>query len=99
MRLIDADVLIEKIKTDKFTHVRNDYSSGYNDGIFHSGVVADNLPTVDAVPVRHGKWTRENNYGIWKCSECGCKVNRVNPLKGNIWNYNYCPNCGARMYE
>jgi len=51
MRLIDADVLIEKIKTDKFTHVRNDYSSGYNDGIFHSGVVADNLPTVDAVPV------------------------------------------------
>lgn len=57
----------------------------------------DNAPTVDAVPVVQGKWTRENNYGIWKCSECGCKVNRVNPLKGNIWNYYYCPNCGADM--
>lgn len=44
-----------------------------------------------------GKWTRENNYGRWKCSECGCIVNRANPLKGNIWNYNYCPNCGADM--
>ena len=48
-------------------------------------------------PVRHGKWIRENNYGIWKCSECGCKVNRINPLKGNTWNYYYCPNCGSRL--
>lgn len=32
-----------------------------------------------------------------KYYECGCKVNRANPLKGNIWNYYYCPNCGARM--
>ena len=59
----------------------------------------NHAPTVDAVPVRHGKWTRKNNYGIWECSECGCKVNRSNPLKGNIWNYYYCPNCGARMDE
>lgn len=54
---------------------------------------------VEFTKVRHGKWTRENNYGTWKCSECGCKVHRANPLKGNIWNYNYCPNCGARMDE
>ena len=55
------------------------------------------LPTVEAEPVRHGKWTRENHYGMWKCSECGCRVRRANPLKGNIWNYYYCPNCGAKM--
>lgn len=48
---------------------------------------------------RTGKWTREKNYGMWKCSVCGCKVKRDNPLKGNIWNYNYCPNCGCRMVE
>lgn len=53
----------------------------------------------DAEPVWHGKWTRKHNYGSWECSECGCKVNRTNPLKGNIWNYYYCPNCGARMDE
>lgn len=52
---------------------------------------------VEFAKVRHGKWIRENNYGIWKCSECGCKINRRYPLKGNIWNYYYCPNCGAKM--
>lgn len=69
---------------------------GKRKGLIYSADV-DKAPTVDAVPVVHGRWTRENSYGIWKCSECGCKVKRANPLKGNIWNYYYCPNCGADM--
>lgn len=86
MRLIDAndiEYFTEKVGCGKF-----DYTRRY---------LIDALPTVDAVPVVHGRWTRENSYGTWKCSECGCKVNRANPLKGNIWNYYYCPNCGADM--
>ena len=83
MRPIDADALIKTL--------------GIGDMPIRLTYEINNAPTVETVPVRHAKWTRENNYGIWKCSECGCKVNRVNPLKGNIWNYNYCPNCGARM--
>ncbi len=99
MRLIDADALNDEMyhKSFEVDNGRNVWNSGLwiRYKIFEEAI--RDAPTVDAVPVRHGKWTRENNYGIWKCGECGCKVNRANPLKGNIWNYNYCPNCGAKM--
>ncbi len=88
MRLIDANALLNRMQKDPLFDLVERY------GV--SGVI-NAEPTVDAVPVRHGKWTRENDYGIWKCSECGCKINRKYPLKGNIWNYYYCPNCGAKM--
>lgn len=74
-----------------------DYDTGYFDGLNSAVAMLNKAKTVDAEPVRHGKWTRENKYGTWECNVCGCKVNRANPLKGNIWNYYYCPNCGARM--
>ena len=45
------------------------------------------LPTVDAVPVRHGKWTVTSAYIT--CSECGESFPLI--------SQNYCPNCGARM--
>ena len=89
MRLIDADEI----------RWVDHYDSDGNLSKYKVAFSDEMPPTVDAVPARHGKWTRENNYGTWKCSECGCKVHRSNPLKGNIWNYNYCPNCGARMDE
>ena len=57
-------------------------------------------PTVDAVPVRHGKWLDDGQYDNffphheWRCSECGEHVLEI----GVPW-FNYCPHCGARMDE
>ena len=58
--------------------------------------VIDDAPTVDAVPVVHGRWSdagfgelpKHAPYG-WACSACG----------GISFNneYIYCPNCGAKM--
>lgn len=57
-------------------------------------------PTVDAQPVRHGRFigTEYDGYADgnpvyyeWKCSECGCVFEDEEPT------YNYCPNCGADM--
>ena len=42
------------------------------------------LPSVEAVPVLHGRWIDEC------CSECGQYVYRGD-------SRNYCPNCGAKM--
>lgn len=42
-------------------------------------------PTIDAEPVRHGKWVIEDGHVC--CSECG-EISK---------EYNYCPHCGARM--
>ena len=54
-------------------------------------------PTIDAVPVRHGKWIeqwRTTDTRMLRCSECKMVFNVGNGREGN-----YCPNCGARMDE
>lgn len=43
-------------------------------------------PTVDAEPVRHGKWIDRKIAYI--CNRCRCGADRT---------YSYCPNCGAKM--
>ena len=86
MRLIDADELKELID---WTFAKPPFS---RKTIKH---MIDMARTVDAVPVRHGKWII---YPIYpdggedvKCSEC-CQ-------RGCAPYWDYCPNCGARMDE
>jgi hypothetical protein len=57
------------------------------------------VPTVDAVPVRHGRWINEGVYGE---GHSQCSIRCSNPLCnfhyiGYLDDYNYCPNCGAKM--
>lgn len=57
---------------------------------------AENLPTVDAVEVKHGRWIDE--YPYVRCSECNaewlnCRTDNEPKL------FYYCPNCGADMRE
>ena len=60
-------------------------------------LIAD-APTVDAEPVRHGRWINVNE-GKWntvevlKCSVCGEADNRMDRSDA------YCPHCGAIMDE
>ena len=55
----------------------------------------ENEPTIDAVPVVHGRW--ERNIVI----KCGLKHHEgFNASCCNRWSKyrtNYCPNCGAKM--
>ena len=45
----------------------------------------NNATTIEAEPVRHGKWIIEDGHVC--CSECG-EISK---------EYNWCPYCGARM--
>ena len=59
--------------------------------------VVDGQPTIEAEPVKHGKWVDSGEKlacGIIKpftisCSVCGSS-------QGATW-MKYCPNCGAKM--
>ena len=62
------------------------------------GIIQE-MPTVDAVTVRHGRWIRVYSrpgvfkYLGWTCDQCGQRTgNEYAPQ----W-YKFCPNCGARM--
>ncbi len=79
-RYIDADALI-----DAMTKFSNATGEDMTHAIFYAHIA----PTIDAVPVRRGKWKVTSCY--IKCSECGeCFM---------LIPQNYCPNCGARMDE
>lgn len=88
MRLIDADSLeTHEIYEGEWVRVV------YADDI-------DNAPTIDAEPVRHGRWIERKSYpGVaCYCSECNYK-NYGRPYQNTyfIVPYNFCPNCGAKM--
>ena len=89
-RLIDADALdsvVLRMNTKENAQITRGEYKLIDSVIFE-------FPTVDAVPVRHGKWAFnpgdafEAMFAKPKCSECGFE-------SADGWNY--CPNCGARM--
>ena len=67
----------------------------------------NSLPTIDAEPVRHGRWIIKSNpeNGWYKitCSECGEDETSVAPCIGFMPNvkvlWDFCPNCGAKMED
>ena len=86
-RLIDADAAVKTTWKD----------TGYTDPLNVMTVIRDRLealPTVDAVPVRHGRWREDTGgYGFWICSHCGF----VSEASAADLLYRYCPMCGAKM--
>ena len=83
-RLIDADALKER----KFPNGESEYLTGWNDAI---SAIMTFQPTIDAEPVRHGKWREYPiSDGMNQCSKCGVL---------RFGKSNYCPNCGCRMDE
>ena len=100
MRLIDADALLEQMK--KLYQKRSEESNmtgdravcvTWNDAVF----CINDAPTIDAVPVVHGKWIDDKSTIVGDiieryCSLCGQRMSsyicRLMP---------YCPNCGAKM--
>lgn len=54
----------------------------------------DQVPTADVMPVIHGQWKWEKQ-DIYSCTNCNEKVH-VKEVMG-IPDWNYCPNCGAKM--
>jgi len=54
----------------------------------------DDAPTVDAVPVRHGRW--EWNGEAFICSACGNGHKGQPTIMGQPM-FEFCPMCGADM--
>ena len=89
MRLIDADAFIEESRN------RIDMQDVYLP-IHIKELVIDQMPTIDAQPIRHGKWIykvfEKSRVGFFECSECGY-------VTFNEKVCHYCYNCGAKMNE
>lgn len=97
-RLIDAEILAKKVKSLRMILVGGPRSGKgffaecmkqYLESVLR---IIDEQPTVDAVPVVHGKWYWDEDWHC-KCSVCG----NFAVVKRIVLKTNYCSNCGAKM--
>lgn len=92
MRPIDADALIE-ILAEMQGRCATKAALVQNSKIWQQ---VKAMPTVDAQPVRHGRWvyatTAESVDYEYSCSNCG-----YSNFADVIQAWDYCPHCGAKM--
>lgn len=89
-RLIDADALLENAK--KYVY-QSDMTTTIALGIAETWI--KDAPTVDAVPVVHGRWIGGE---LGMCSVCkreGCASDIFDMC--DLDGQHYCPNCGAKL--
>lgn len=100
MRLIDAEKLAEVLNRYlEAPHVQlrnSDVSVGLRMGIKTCLTFLNNANTIEAEPVRHGRWIDKGEYAV--CTECGgrsgTQYDGVEPVPLMV---QFCPNCGAKM--
>ena len=88
MRLIDADGLSENI--------HDNVSTPYEEAVAAKEDCLreiEEAPTIDAVPVRYGRWGVDGVYVV--CSVCNKFT--LSPIVKQLPTFKYCPNCGAKM--
>ena len=106
MRLIDADWVQVELGCAPYykcnSGTMRQFGNGINKPVTFSEretllkwkdilAVLDEAPTIEAEPVRHGRWIHDIN-NLYGCSECfGRETMSHKKLKP------YCPNCGAKM--
>ena len=84
MELIEREAAIAKVEPDEYYH-SNEVKA-----------MLEDLPTIDAAPVVHGRWTFGGD-GIIQCSLCEMTYPSQGAFKKAFYPMHYCPNCGARM--
>lgn len=95
MKLKDADVLREMMYHEAFETDSDmqkwDSGCWIRYKMFEN--VIEKVPTVEAKPIKHGKWDGKPiaGYSTVRCSICGTAYLE------NTGRWNYCPNCGADM--
>lgn len=99
MRLIDADNVLPRID---FHHRREplepysltDYEKGINWGLDVAMEIVFNAPTAE----KRGRWIDCHivNSGFSKCDQCGAEYDWDDNC---MENWQYCPECGAKMEE
>ena len=93
-RYIDVDKLSEMIEARAETLVKG------KEAFYYIANWLNKLPAADVEEVKHGEWENMNEIdsayvNTYRCSACGTTF-WIDERPEDA-NYNYCPNCGAKM--
>lgn len=90
-KLIDKTAAYNALKHEAETHELSFSAEAYD----RAARIIDQMPTIEAEPVRHGRWIVRGQE-IY-CSECN-EESLYNPFGASKFS-RFCPNCGADMQE
>lgn len=104
VRLIDANALLNDLKEsakdarewrdetqDEEIKIRAEQAFGT---FIECALRVKNAPTIEAEPVRHGRWNYRHEDDWCYCTACGTDAEGSD---GECLETDYCPHCGARM--
>lgn len=103
-RYIDANALQVRLERKKAGIANQRYTEGWNDCMMRVKSMVSTMPTIDAVPIVHGRWKllRKGDWtSVFVCSVCGrrekiAESESYNSQLKMLREYPYC-HCGARM--
>lgn len=95
MRLIDTDKLLEKTEClFKDLNSTEDYMGiGYNHGVGDSIAIIKNAPTIEAEPVKHGRWEFETAWQYKPCDGRGLERKAIFGTTKRTFNRLKCSGC------
>lgn len=84
--------LEKKKKMERYIRRARYINAGVAEHLLAAGCEISEVPTEDVAPIVHGHWTLDEQEKA-HCSACGIKRDATTQI-----GWNYCPNCGAKMY-
>lgn len=91
--LIDRNCAVEILRAKANMTVCVDIQMGYES----AARVIENIPAVDAEPVRHGRWIQVKTAPSYHyCSYCK-STHKMTMSCNKYVLLKYCPHCGAKM--
>lgn len=101
--LIDRQALIKDMCNNKTDAKCPCYPNCYPCEFSEARRIIDEQPTIEAEPVRHGRWIRNATSEGYHCSNCGHHADSpigemIDPRDYECYLDKYCGGCGAQMY-
>jgi len=99
MRLINGIDLAIQLATCKAHLVgESEWIRGYKDGLTTAFDLLAKAPTIEAEPVKHGRWIATANDET-VCSNCGIRIPEMYSNADSVLQSEccFCHSCGAKM--
>lgn len=102
-RYIDAELFDKNLAMEVYLADDKDFTQAFVRGMELVKKAENETPTADVQEVRHGCWITKDLDNFrkieCKCSECGYIGISNYDSYDDPYDFNYCPNCGAKMDE